>query len=84
MEKLKIIQGVASAKQKLQLDFEVPSAGDQIGVPKFAIGTIFMTKFPTNQNQLYVVSCCAIYASFLPSVVHFHRGKIMTEEPESL
>ena len=43
MEKLKLIQGVASAKPKLQLDFKVPSAGDQIGVPEFAIGTEFMT-----------------------------------------
>ena len=61
MEKLKLIQGVASAKPKLQLlDFKVPSAGDQIGVPEFAIGTEFMTKFPTNHSQLYVVSCCAI------------------------
>ena len=60
MEKLKLIQGVASAKPKLQLDFKVPSAGDQIGLPEFAIGTEFMTKFPTNHSQLYVVCCCAI------------------------
>ena len=43
MEKLKIIQGVAATKQRLQLDLQVPSAGGHIGVLELEIGTEFMT-----------------------------------------